>query len=141
MRRRHAISPAFSGHYQDLDMPSLKEVISCRRAEISVVNTSSHSRGAARRYWRPQIVCLPRFGGGDDFRVRPPLPHSLPPVAWHRQPVPWSLLAWNVFIDTVHPQPGTFPFPVLEFWGKNTIRMSYTGTMAYCRDFPSTTSI
>ena len=32
-------------------------------------------------------------------------------------------------------QPGTFSFPVLGFWVKNT--MPYTGTMAYRRDFLS----
>ena len=36
-------------------------------------------------------------------------------------------------------QPGICPFPVLGFWGKNT--MPYAGTMAYRRYFPSTTSI
>ena len=37
MRRRHAISPGLSGHYQDLCISSLKGVILCRGSEISVV--------------------------------------------------------------------------------------------------------
>ena len=37
-----------------------------------------------------------------------------------------------------HVQPGICPFPVLGFWGKNT--MPHAGTMAYRRYFPSTTS-
>ena len=36
-------------------------------------------------------------------------------------------------------QPGIFPIPVLGFWGK--IAMPNARTMAYRRDFPSTTGI
>ena len=37
MRRRHATSPGFSDHYQDLGISSYKEVNLCRGSEISVV--------------------------------------------------------------------------------------------------------
>ena len=36
MRRRHAISPGFSGHYQDLGISSKKGVVLCHGTAISV---------------------------------------------------------------------------------------------------------
>ena len=36
-------------------------------------------------------------------------------------------------------QPGILPFPVLRFWGKNT--MAYAGAVAIYRDLPTTTRL
>ena len=62
-------------------------------------------------------------------------------VAMVRFRTHFDLLALISRVSTLRMQlqPGICPSPVLRFWGKMT--MSNAGTMAYRRDFPSTTRI
>ena len=78
MRRHHAISLGFFGHYEDLGSSSSKGVILCRGSEISVDNTQE--KGDAE-------CCA---GAEHDFRTRyreyglPPPQHALSGVRWGR---------------------------------------------------------